>query len=47
VNALDAFCNIPEMTKTAVIATIISVVVFFSFVLCINVFSPLKNVAGS
>lgn len=27
-NALDAFYNIPEVTKTAIIAAIISVVVF-------------------
>lgn len=29
VNALDSFYNVPEATKTAVIAAIISVVVFF------------------
>lgn len=28
-NALDAFYNIPKATKTAVIAALISVVVFF------------------
>lgn len=31
VNALDAFNNIPEVTKTAVIAAIISVVVYLCF----------------
>lgn len=42
VNALDAFNNIPEVTKTAVTAVIISA----GFVSCINTFSLLKNVAG-
>lgn len=31
VNALDAFNNIPEVTKTAVIAAIMSVVVYLCF----------------